>query len=157
MAEPRHGLHWIVAVSIEGGRLTGMFTLMINMIARRSTAVKAVLATLALALLVPLGWTGYEYAMLQVEIAHWDPDRAAADAARDIERGRPKTYLHGSYSAYVVGLDPTERALVAHLPSAEAGVGCIVPSDELFEAQGRYAANYNRAIFAHQAGKAKAL
>ncbi len=130
---------------------------MMTMFANRSNPVKAMLSALSLALLIGGGWAAYQYAALRLEIARWDPKHAATDAAGDIQDGRMKIYLNGSFSASKVGLNDSERALVAHLPVSEAGVGCVISSDELFDAQREYATRYNRAIYTHHAGKPRTL
>ena len=122
----------------------------------RSTPVKVLLLALLLAALVPIAWHGYDYAAMRVEIAQWDPDDAAEQAASDINDGAMRIYLHGSFSARWEGVLDKERVLVSHLPQYEAGVGCVVRSFELFDAQGEYAKRYNRVMVDHFASKAAA-
>ncbi len=122
----------------------------------RSKPVKVLLLALLLAALVPAAWYGYEYAAMRVEIAQWDPDDAAEQAASDIKLGAMKIYLHGSMAARWEGVGDDERVLVAHLPQYEAGVGCVVRSFELFDAQGAYAKRYNRVMVDHFAARAVA-
>lgn len=123
-------------------------------LSNRSKPVKILLLALLLAVLVPAAWYGYGYAAMRVEIAQWDPDDAAEQAASDIKAGAMRIYLHGSMSARWEGVREDERVLVAHLPQYEAGVGCVVRSFELFAAQGEYAKRYNRVMVDHFASKA---
>lgn len=124
-----------------------------TLFSNRSIPVKVLLLALLLAALVPTAWYGYDYVAMRVEIAQWDPDDAAEQAARDIKGGAMRIYLHGSYSARWEGVLDEERVLVAHLPQYEAGVGCVVRSFDLFDAQGEYARRYNRVTVDHFAGK----
>lgn len=128
-----------------------------KLLSKRNTPFKALLGTLAVVLLLPAGWAGYKHLSLQLEIAQWNPAHAGADAALDIENGAAKIYLNGTMSSSLVGLTPEQRALVAHLPVADAGVGCVVGDDDLFDARRAYAVRYNRAVAGYLAAKTAAL
>lgn len=100
-----------------------------------------------------LAWTSSSNDAHEALLAQWSPERAAAEAAKDIQAGSIKIYLHGSFAAYKVGVEQSQESLIAGLPREDAGVGCVIPYEDVFKAQKDYATRYNKAIVAYLSGK----
>src|SRR6185295_2373639 len=79
----------------------------------------------------------------------WQPDKAEAEARRDIAAGTPKIYMSGGIAPMEVGLSLKEQGLVEDLPRADAGTGCVASDHELRKAQAEYAYRYNRYVVEH--------
>ncbi len=82
-------------------------------------------------------------------IADWGKDHAVQEAEADLKAGKPKLYLSGTIAISTPGLTKEERHRLRGLPTAEAGVGCVVWDDhdaQLRKAQSQYAEIYNRYI-----------
>ena len=88
-------------------------------------------------------------------MAEWQPDKAVAEAKRDVAAGTVKIYLSGTLLAHAPGIstveyhNPLEFKLLETLPSADAGLGCVVEDTALREAQYEYARRYNEYIVQH--------
>jgi hypothetical protein len=81
--------------------------------------------------------------------ADWQPERAVAEAQKDLAAGTPKIYISGTITALAPGVDEKHQALVRSLPRADAGIGCIVVDEDLRKAQFEYARRYNEYIVGH--------
>jgi hypothetical protein len=110
---------------------------------------RLMLALMLLPIAIGGVWAGYEYISFRSALARWDPEKASIEAAHDIRAGKIKVYMHGTIAGLPVGVEEEDRHLIKGLPFAEAGVGCIVPSDDIYDAQGAYAVRYNQAIVKH--------
>lgn len=117
---------------------------------------KIVLALLLLTTATYGVWAGSEYVAHRAELGKWTPEAAMVEANNDIARGSLKIYLHGSFAAYMVGVAEEQRSLVAHLPTAEAGVGCVFKYEDVFDAQREYAIRYNKTVVQYLQRQAKA-
>lgn len=120
----------------------------------KKNLIKSLAALALIAVLIGLTWSGYRFIIHRTELARWSLEQAELDADHDIKAGTMKIYLHGSFAAYAVGVDEVNLSLVEKLPRAEAGVGCVISDMEVFDAQGEYAAHYNKAIVQHLQGRA---
>lgn len=114
---------------------------------------KTALALMILPIAAWMAWTPSPNAAHMALLAQWSPERAAAQAAKDIQTGSIKIYLHGSFTAHEVGVERSQASLIAGLPREDAGVGCVIPYMDVFEAQKDYATRYNKAIVAYLSGK----
>jgi len=95
---------------------------------------------------VGLAWATPTNFSQKALLAQWSQSKAAVDAAHDIAAGSMKIYIHGTIAGYAVGIDRSQLFLTENLPTAEAGVGCVIGDMEVFTAQGEYASRYNKAI-----------
>ena len=88
-------------------------------------------------------------------LADWQPDKAVAEAEHDIAAGTAKVYLSGTRLVYAPGIStpeyhsPAELQLLKKLPSADAGIGCVIENEELRKAQFEYARCYNEYVIQH--------
>lgn len=82
-------------------------------------------------------------------LADWQPDKAVAEAQKDLAAGTPKIYISGTIAAYPPGISEEQRSLVASLPNADAGIGCVIQDAALRKAQFEYACCYNEYVVQH--------
>ena len=88
-------------------------------------------------------------------LADWQPDEAIEEAERDLAAGTAKIYINGTIVAFAPGISsaeyhsPEESQILKTLPSADAGIGCVVKDAELREAQFEYARRYNEYVIQH--------
>ncbi len=88
-------------------------------------------------------------------IADWHPDKAVAEAERDIAAGTAKIYISGTVVTFAPGIssteyhNPVEFEIRKILPSADAGIGCVIEDMELRTAQFEYARRYNEYVTQH--------
>jgi hypothetical protein len=82
-------------------------------------------------------------------LADWHPDKAVAEAQRDIAAGTAKIYISGTIAAFPPGISPEQHALVRRLPNADAGIGCVIENMEFRKAQFEYARRYNEYVSEH--------
>jgi hypothetical protein len=82
----------------------------------------------------------------------WNPSLAPIEAQRDIQQGTIKIYLDGTIASFPVGIEQSQRHLIKGLPTAPAGVGCVIRNHELRQSQREYAIRYNQIIiqYLHQ-------
>jgi len=79
-------------------------------------------------------------------LTDWDPDKAIAEAQRDIAEGAPKIYISGTDGAYAPGIGSTHNFILRKLRRADAGIGCTIDDMELRTAQFKYARRYNEYV-----------
>jgi hypothetical protein len=82
-------------------------------------------------------------------LAEWQPDRAVEEAMKDIRSGKIKIYISGTTVPYSPGVKPEQYPLIANLPNADAGIGCLIEDSELRKAQFEYAKEYNEYVVNH--------
>jgi hypothetical protein len=82
-------------------------------------------------------------------LADWEPDKAVAEAQKDIAMGTAKIYISGTIAAYAPGISSDQEPLVKSLPNADAGIGCVIQDAELRKAQFEYARRYNAYVVQH--------
>ncbi len=82
-------------------------------------------------------------------LAEWQPDRAIEEAKKDIQTEKLKIYMSGTIAAYSPGVEKEQYPLIANLPKADAGIGCVIEDSKLREAQFEYAKKYNEYIVNH--------
>lgn len=88
-------------------------------------------------------------------LADWQPDKAVAEAERDIAAGTAKIYISGTIVAFAPGISSSEyhrpeaAEILKVLPSADAGIGCVIEDAELRKAQFEYARRYNEYVIQH--------
>lgn len=85
----------------------------------------------------------------QTDLARWAPENAQQEAMADIASGAIKIYIHGTYSAGPVGVGDEDWPLIANVRKVDAGVGCVVKYEDVFDMQRDYARLYNTAIVRH--------
>jgi hypothetical protein len=136
----------ITAELVSGIPLAIVLALVVAMVIEK----KNLSTVLAAIILVPAGagiaWAGSEYLSHHAALAKWAPERASLEAAADIQARSIKIYMHGSFAAYMVGIEAEQRPLVENLPTVDAGVGCVIKYMDVFDAQREYAIRYNKAI-----------
>lgn len=80
----------------------------------------------------------------------WEPSRATKEAEEDIKNDKVKIYISGTIAPYAPGVKTeAERALVKHLPRADAGVGCVITNEDEMkfrQMQAEYAERYNKYV-----------
>jgi hypothetical protein len=86
-------------------------------------------------------------------LADWQPDKAVAEAQRDIAGGTPKLYISGTIVAFPPGLNFEQYSTLKTLPTADAGIGCVIEDTELRKAQFEYARRYNEYLVQNLSGQ----
>jgi hypothetical protein len=99
-----------------------------------------------------IAWAVPKYFAHKSILAQWDAEKAEIEAANDIAAGSMRIYVHGSFAGFDVGVAAQQRELVQHLPRVDAGVGCVVEYEDVFQAQREYATRYNIAIVKYLQG-----
>lgn len=85
-------------------------------------------------------------------ITEWGKEEAIREAEIDIKVGKPKLYLSGTRAVFAPGLTAEQRQKLRDLPTADAGIGCVIKDDEegqLRKVQAQYAETYNRYVAEH--------
>jgi hypothetical protein len=85
-------------------------------------------------------------------LADWQPEKAVPEAQHDIAAGTMKIYVSGGIVALAPGVS-RDFINIKNLPSADAGIGCVIEDAELRKAQFEYARRYNEYIVQHLSAK----
>lgn len=116
------GLLLPMAAEVASGIPFGMvLALIVATIMNKESMSKMLLAIVLVPVGVGIAWAGNEYFTHRSALALWLPERALLEAAADIKARSLKIYLHGSFSAYAVGVEDEQRSLIQNLPRADAG------------------------------------
>jgi len=83
------------------------------------------------------------HAVADVSSRDYSPAAALRDAAADLAVGCPKVYIAGTFAVGEIGINNSNRAVVASLPRWYLPFGCTTPHAS--EAA-TYAETYNRAV-----------
>jgi hypothetical protein len=156
LPEPPSTLFWMAVETVSGIPCAVLLAWLVAALANKPGLRKLALALMILPIAAWLAWMPSPNDAHTALLARWSPERAAAEASTDIQAGSIKIYEHGSFSAYTVGVEHGQEALIAGLPRADAGVGCVIPYMDVFEAQKEYAIRYNKAIVAYLRSKKQA-